>query len=127
MRARLIVLAVLFVGAAASSARAQSTANPTNALGIDIAAADVPTAAGYTWRMYLDSSTTGSTIAGVTCAASATAGVQTCRLPWPALTTGTHTVQVTAANGAGESPKSVSFSFPFENQPSTPTNPRIVK
>ena len=101
-------------------------ATPSSKFQFDQPAPDVATANGYTFRLYADGAATGAIVAGVVCVAGATAGVQTCTMPFPAFTPGAHTVQLTAANVAGESPKSSPFAFTLVVIPGAPSNLRVI-
>ena len=103
---------------------AQAPATSANGLGWDQAAPDLATAKSYVYRAYPDAATVGMILGNVTC--SGVASPFSCRADFPAFTPGSHTVTITAANVAGESAKSVPFSFTFIVQPSVPTNLRIV-
>lgn len=124
------LLPILFVLLGVLPARAQTTtttATPSSHFATEITAPDAATAAAYTWRAYVDGAASGVVLGAASCSTSATAGVQTCLLPMPRLSTGTHTATLTAANIAGESPQSAPVTFPFVDIPGVPTNVRIVK
>lgn len=88
--------------------------------------ADVATVQAYTYKYYADGATTGTTLTPVTCTADATpATTITCQAPFPAFTPGTHTLQITASDAAGEGTKSAVFTFTFVVVPGAPTNIRI--
>jgi hypothetical protein len=80
-------------------------------------------ATGYTYRYYPNAVTTGTVLTGVTC--TGTTAPFNCSAPYPAFTPGSHTLQLTAANIAGESVKSPVFSFTFVVVPGNPINIRI--
>lgn len=105
------------------------TAIPTSHLAWDILAPDAATAESYLYRYYLDGAVTGAVFMGVTCATSARFGAlpntQECQVAFPAVTPGTHTLEVSAANEAGESTKSAPFTFTMKVLPGIPSNVRI--
>ncbi len=104
---------------------AQSNAIPTDKLGLDIAAPDAATATAYVWRAYMDGSATATVLTGGTCAG--TAPTIACQFPIPAtFPAGSHTYTVSAANAAGEGPKSLGFTFVLTKVPSQPVSLRIV-
>jgi hypothetical protein len=98
---------------------------PTSTFVFDQAAPDLATARAYTYRVYVDAATAGQVVTGVTCVAGPSTGVQTCTMPFPAFTPGTHAVTLTAANQAGESAKSAAFTFTLVAVPGAPANIRI--
>lgn len=109
----------------AASAFAQAT--PGKTLVFDQDAPDLPSANAYTYKHYDDGSLTGLPLTPVACMdrVPAVVGSFTCGVPFPAFTPGAHTLQVTAANTAGESLKSVPFAFTFIVIPAAPKNFRI--
>lgn len=104
---------------------AQTVGGPSSKFGFDQAALTVADANAFTYRAYLDGSAVGVVVT-TTCVASAVTSVHTCTAPIPALTPGTHTVQLTAANVAGESLKSAAMSFTIVAVPSAPSSLRII-
>ena len=102
---------------------AQAPATPSNGLAWDQAAPDLATAQGYVYRYYPDGAATGTILTAV---CSGAASPFSCRANFPAFTPGSHTLQTTAANAAGESVKSSPFAFVFVVQPAAQTNLRIV-
>lgn len=106
----------------ASAASAQ-TGTPSSKLVWDQAASDLATAQALSFKYYADGATTGTALAGVTCAGTASPFV--CQVNYPAFTPGSHTLQLTATNAAGESAKSATFSFSFVVIPAAPANLRI--
>ena len=114
------VFAAAVLWAAAVSAQ---PATGTSQLAWDQANATPTEAQAFTFRTYSDGAATGVVLTGVTCAA--VGGVTVCQVAFPAFTPGPHTLQLTAANAAGESAKSVVLSFTFVVVPSAPGNPRI--
>lgn len=115
------VLALMFVGVT-SLAPAQ-TGTPASKLAYDQSAATLAEAQAFTYKYYPDGSATGTTLTSVVC--SGATAPYTCVVSFPAFTPGTHTLQLTAANVAGESVKSAVFSFTFVVQPTAPANIRI--
>jgi hypothetical protein len=114
------VLAALLL--VVSSAGAQ-TSTPASKLTWDQASvASAAEAQALTYRYYPDGSTTGTTLAGVTCTGTTPV---VCQATFPAFTPGAHTLTMTAANAAGESVKSAVFSFTFVVIPAAPGNIRI--
>jgi|SRR5581483_4152810 len=99
------------------------TGTPSSKLIWDQTAPDLATAQAYTYTSYPDGSATGTGLSGVTC--SGTTSPFTCQVTYPAFTPGAHTLQLTAKNAAGESPKSAAFSFTFVVLPAAPVNLRI--
>jgi hypothetical protein len=99
------------------------TGTPASKLVFDQVAPDLATASGYSYKYYADGATTGTALTGVTC--SGTASPFTCQTAYPAFTPGAHTLQLSATNAAGESPKSSVFSFTFVVVPAAPSNIRI--
>lgn len=85
--------------------------------------ATVAEASAYTFKYYPDAATTGTTLTGVTCFLNGTTTV--CRVSFPAFTPGSHTLQLTASNAAGESAKSLVFTFTFVVVPSAPSSIRV--
>lgn len=119
-----LVLCLVILVLVAAPVAAQ-TAVATNKLAWDQSAPTLADAQTYTYRLYADGATTAQTVASVTCAASATAGVFACEAPFPAFTPGNHTVALSAVNLAGESPKSATMAFTFIVTPAVPTGLRI--
>lgn len=119
------LLMVLWAVCLPVSAFAQAVGTPTSTFIFDQPAPDAGTAQGYTFKIYIDGNISGQVLAGVTCVASPTAAVQTCTAPFPAFTPGTHTIQLTASNVAGESAKSAVFTFTLVAVPGAPGNIRI--
>ena len=110
--------AVLWAGAAGAQ-----PATGTSQLAWDQANATVTEAQAFTYRVYSDGGATGAMLVSVTCVAGPSSTI--CSAPFPAFTPGPHTLQLTAANAAGESAKSAVLSFTFVVVPSAPGNPRI--
>ena len=109
---------------------AQTPSIPGDKLGFDQPAGTLAEAQGYGYKLYLDGATMG--VGGVaTCAGAASPFL--CTVPLPALTTGTHTVQLTASvtlpapdNRVIESVKSAVLSFRLFAAPGAPSTVRIV-
>lgn len=110
----------LLLGVGTSHAQATSA----NRLGWDQAAPTLAEANAYTYRQYPDGATTGTVLTGVVC--TGTTSPFLCGVPFPAFTPGAHSIQLTAANAAGESLKSLPFNFTFVVIPSVPANLRIM-
>lgn len=72
---------------------------------------DIATLQSYTYRYFLDTSTTGIVLTGVVC--TATPGPWTCAAPVPTTIKGTHTVTITVSTSSAgtQSPKSNQISF----------------
>ena len=104
----------------ASMASAQAT--QTSRFALDQGAPDLATAQSYTYRVYADGAATGATIAMI---CTGTASPFVCTALVGAFTPGSHTVTFTAANVAGESPKSAPLTFTMVIIPAVPLNPRI--
>ena len=124
MNKRVLLTIILWFGLV-GMASAQ-TATQSAKLGWDQDAIDLATAQAYTYRTYADGSASGVVLTGVTCAATATAQVFFCQLPFPAFTPGAHALQVSATNVAGESLKSTPLNFTFVIIPATPRNLRVA-
>jgi hypothetical protein len=120
---RKLVITGLLVLGIASVAAAQAISTSKFGWGQD--APDLASAQGYTYKHYDDGSATGVVFSNVTC--SGTASPFQCEALVPAYTPGTHSLQLTASNLAGESAKSTPFSFTFVVTPSAPTNLRIIQ
>ena len=110
------------------SLTAQTPSLAGDQLGFDQPAATLAAAQAYVYRAYLDGGTTPWVLT-VTCAGAVSPFV--CSGPFPPLTTGTHTVQLTAAvvlpdGRSAESAKSTAFSFRLFAAPSSPGQLRIV-
>lgn len=72
-----------------------------------------------TYKYYPDSGSVGTVLTSVTCTGTTTI---TCTVNFPAFTPGQHSIQVSASNAAGESPKSDPFNFTFVIVPAKPIN-----
>jgi hypothetical protein len=90
----------------------------------DQVASDITTANSYIYKRYVDGSITGINLNSVTC--SGTISPFVCLInDVPNFSQGTHNLQFTASNVAGESAKSSPFVFDFVAVPSSPSNIRI--
>ena len=118
---RSVVVGLVIMGCA--TVTSAQTGTPSSKLVWDQTAPDLTTAQAYTFTYYPDGATTGTALNGVTCAGTASPFV--CQVAYPAFTPGSHTLQLTAKNAAGESGKSAVFSFTFVVVPAVPTNIRI--
>jgi len=115
---------LLLVCLIAVPVNAQSpVATPNSLLEWDQAALDVSTAQSYIYKYYLDGSLTGFVLSPINCVANGT--LFNCSTKFPTISPGTHTLQLTAGNEAGESLKSSPFGFAFVTVPITPGNIRI--
>lgn len=103
-------------------AHAQGNVVPSDKLAWDQQASSLAEAQSYVYKRYDDGSATGVALTGVTCAG--TTAPYVCSVAYPAYTPGSHSVQVTASNAAGESSKSAPFTFTFVVIPAAPTNVR---
>jgi hypothetical protein len=100
-----------------------SQATGTSKLLFDQSSPTLVEANSYTYKYYPDTAITGIILTPVIC--TGTTSPFTCSVSFPAFTPGTHTIQLTAGNTAGESVKSTSFSFTFVVIPGIPVNIRI--
>lgn len=100
-------------------------ATPTSKLAFDEVGQSVATAGGATYTAFVDGSTTGVPLAGLTCTATTTPVGATCTVALPALTTGAHTLTVTQTIAGASSTPSASLAFSMVLVV-TPTNVRIV-
>lgn len=88
--------------------------------------ATVAEAQAMTYKYYPDAATIGIVLQDVTCVGVPTSPASIeCSTPYPAFTPGSHSLQLTATNAAGESLKSVAFNFTFMVVPSAPISIRI--
>lgn len=90
-------------------------------------APDLASASGYTYRRYDDGATTGMVLTGVTCTGAASPF--TCTSGVFAVTTGSHTLQMTAANSTGESIKvpTPPLAYAFTDIPFPPGDVRVIQ
>ena len=88
---------------------------------------DAATAQALTATVYVDGSSAGVVLQGVTCAVSKVPTVFSCQAPVIAFTAGDHTLQLSLSNEAGESAKAPTpaYSFRFQVKPKDPVAPRI--
>jgi hypothetical protein len=114
------LLALLLLAPAAA---AQTPGSSAQRFAWDQAAPTIADAQALTYRYYPDGAAAGVTFPAVTCAGAVSPF--TCSAPIPAFTPGNHTIALTAANVAGESPKSGPFVFVFVVIPGAPVNVRI--
>lgn len=128
MKRILMMFAVLAFVLSAAPAWAQG-ADQNDHLAWDQAAPNQAEAQAYTYRKYDDGATTGVTISGVTCEATATAGSFLCYTLLGAYTSGSHSVTVSAAlpDGSSESLPSTPLVFSFIVAPNAPTGLRIIR
>lgn len=104
-----------------SLAHAQVTSGKS--LAWDQPNASLSEAQAYTYTMYADTSRV-DVLSGVTCSGTS---LVSCQVAFPAFTPGSHTLQLTAKNAAGESAKSAAFNFTFIIVPDAPSNIRVVQ
>ena len=116
-----LCMALVFLGL--SSLSIAQTAIPTSKFAWDQSAPTLADANNYTYKLYTDGSVTSATLSGVVC--SGTTNPFVCTVNVPAFAPGSHAVQFTATNVAGESAKSAIFSFTMVIQPAAPANVRI--
>ena len=116
-------MAVLMVLGLAAAASAHTTASPMKQLAWDQTGTTAPEAQAMTCKIYADGASIGTTLTGVTC--SSPGGLTGGSVAFPAFTPGTHTLQLTASNAAGESAKSAVFTFTFVVVPAVPANVRV--
>ena len=100
--------------------------SPSSRVQFDIQAATLSDANGYTYRAYIDGAAGQEFPA--TCVDALQAGTFTCTsvAPLPALTIGPHTIELSAANVAGEGARSIPFAFTIVASPNAPTSIRLV-
>lgn len=124
---RIFLAALLLLGMVVG-ASAQPSVGVASRVSFDIAAPSLATAQGYTYRTWLDDATTGTVIT-VACTNLPQTGVFNCTstTPVPALTLGSHTIRVNAADAVGDGPLSTPFSFTVVAVPNAPTNVRLVR
>jgi uncharacterized membrane protein len=80
-------------------------------------------AQSFTYRVYLNSATTGTVVTPVTCTVANL--VTSCRASLSGLTPGKYSITLSAANAQGESAKSVPLAFSTITIPNVPFNLRI--
>ncbi len=103
-------LFVLTFPASRAAAQTPVVIGPNSLLAWDVAAPDVATANGFAYAAMVDAAPP-KTLTPVTCAASATSGVQTCKTSITQIPLGSHAVSVTAASGTIVSLPSVTLSY----------------
>lgn len=119
----LLVCAACLV-ATAASAQTPPPASAGKSFGWDQAAPSLADANAYVYKFYLNGAAVGVIAAPVVCSGAASPFL--CVTLIPAFTPGTHAIQATASNAAGESPKSSPFTFTFIVTPGTPSGFRIL-
>jgi len=115
-RRELVAFVLVMLGVCVVGLVAQTTPR----IGWDQAATSATVAQGWTYRFYLDGAASGTVLAGVTCAGASAPFL--CSAPFPTLTPGQHTLQLTAAATAVS--ESVKSDLLFVNTPA-PQNPRL--
>ena len=115
----LAILMVLFCLSLAGLLSAQTT---KPALAWDQAAAGLVEAQSLTVKYYIDKSTTGVLVNGVSC--SGTTSPFQCTAPFVGYPAGSHTLTITVTDSIAESVKSNAVPF---GPPAAPTNLRITK
>lgn len=118
MRTILLILSVLVIPSVVSG-----QVTPTSRVAWDQDAPSLAVAQAYTYRSFIDASTTG-TILVHACTGAAQTFV--CTAPFPSFTPGSHSIQITASNSTGESLKSVPLVFTFAAIPAVPQRIRII-
>jgi len=106
---------------------AQTVGGVADRIAFEIAGPSLAEVQAYTYRAYLDN--TPASVLPVTCAAGPASGVFTCisNEPLPAITLGAHTLQLSAANQAGEGTRSAVFNFTIIAVPQAPSGVRLVQ
>jgi hypothetical protein len=99
-------------------------ADGNDQLGFDQSGASLTEVQNYGYKMYIDNDVGGINIT-VTCAG--TGPLFQCITDLPVLPVGTHTIQLTASNFAGESAKSLPFVFDSVITPAPPVSMRIIR
>lgn len=97
---------------------------PTAQVAWDITGPSLTVVAGYTYRAFFDTDTVG-VVMPAACAVTTGTLLFTCQSQLPALTVGTHTVQVSASNSDGAGPRSAVYTFRLVVLPAQPSNVRI--
>lgn len=123
----LVLISVLLAGQGISVGSAQSgpILNVTNTLVWGQQALTLAAVQGYTYRYYLDGGVTGLPLVNVTCQQDGPMSTQyLCTAPMPTLTSGPHTLAITAGSVGGESVLSPTFAFVFTGGPLAPFNLR---
>lgn len=122
----LIALLFLFAISIALPSRGQSFTR----LAWDQTSPDLISAQNMTYKFYRDGSPTGVVFTGVACTASVSTspvGTYPCSVTFPTSTAGVqHSINVTAGNAAGESPKSLPYTYTLIMIPIAPLNVRSL-
>ena len=105
-------------------ANAQSQVVSASKIAWDQDAPTVVEAQGYTYKYYPDGFNVGNPLTNVTCAGNTSPFV--CNAPFPPFVPGSHSIEITASNLAGESLKSNSLAFLFVVTPAIPRSLRIA-
>jgi hypothetical protein len=126
MNVKRVLAAFCFVLLFSTVSHAQAT--PTSKLTWTQPNETAITAGQLTYKYYPDNQTTGIALNNVLCVSTTSGGVTlaTCNANFPAFTPGSHSLQLTASNSGGESPKSVPFNFTFVAVPSAPISIGIL-
>jgi predicted transcriptional regulator len=104
---------------------AQNQADANDRIGWTQVAGSLAEANSFTYKYYPDSNPVGVTLSGVTCAG--TVSPFACEVLIPVFTPGPHTIELTASNATGESPKSIPLAFDFVAAPARPANLVIIR
>jgi hypothetical protein len=121
MRHLLTALIVL----SASTVYAQNpVADPNDQIAFDQSGASLTEVQNFGYKLYIDNDLSGINII-VTCAGAGP--LFQCITDLPVLPVGTHTIQLTASNFAGESAKSLPFVFDSVITPAPPASIRIIR
>lgn len=123
MKQSVMVGLLVLVGLGVAHSATAQTVVPSSRLGWDEVAASNSEAGGFTYKYYPDGAATATTIGTATCTGGSSPFA--CTVPFPTFSPGSHTLQLTATNAAGESAKSAVFSFTVVAIPATPTNLRV--
>lgn len=111
---RLSVMLALVVGLFVAASASAQTVTSGSRLAWDQAGQTVATATSATYKAYVDTSTTGVALAGVTCVVGVPSTTATCSANFPALTPGSHTIALTQSIGTAESLRSTPpFAFEY--------------
>lgn len=113
------IFLILFLSITSIALGAQAGAS--SKLVWDQTATDLATANALSYKYY--EGTIAVALSNVICTGTVSPFV--CSVAYPAFTPGGHTIQLTATNSAGESPKSPVFAFTFVVIPAAPANVRI--
>jgi hypothetical protein len=126
MRTSIVVFALVVCALVGRPAAGQTVAGPGAILGwtLDVAGSSAAGVSAFTYRAYVDGAATGVVLVGPACTGTATP--YACQAPLPTLTPGPHAITLSAANAAGEGPKSAAFAITVIVAPPAPTNLRIL-